>query len=118
LRQITIEFNDRFVVRQFMLASVIWGAVGMLVGVPHRRHRSSTSGSSTSTRPGSRSAGCARCTPTPSSSRFVGNMMFAGIYYSTQRLVKARLASDFLSRSISGAGSSSSSARRSRCRSA
>ena len=27
----------------------------------------------------------------------VGNMMFAGIYYSTQRLVKARLASDFLS---------------------
>ncbi|MGF1678428.1 MAG: cytochrome-c oxidase, cbb3-type subunit I [Candidatus Methylacidiphilales bacterium] len=28
---------------------------------------------------------------------FVGNMMFAGIYHSTQRLVKARLASDFLS---------------------
>jgi cytochrome c oxidase cbb3-type subunit I/II len=29
---------------------------------------------------------------------FVGNMMFAGIYYSTQRLCKARMASDFLSR--------------------
>ncbi len=28
---------------------------------------------------------------------FVGNMMFAGIYYSTQRLLKARMASDFLS---------------------
>ena len=28
---------------------------------------------------------------------FVGNMAFAGIYYSTQRLVKARLASDLLS---------------------
>jgi cytochrome c oxidase cbb3-type subunit I/II len=28
---------------------------------------------------------------------FVGNMMFAGIYYSTQRLLKTRLASDFLS---------------------
>ncbi len=27
----------------------------------------------------------------------VGNMMFAGVYYSTQRLVKARLASNFLS---------------------
>jgi cytochrome c oxidase cbb3-type subunit I/II len=27
---------------------------------------------------------------------FVGNMLFAGIYYSTQRLVKARLASDIL----------------------
>jgi cytochrome c oxidase cbb3-type subunit I/II len=29
---------------------------------------------------------------------FVGNMMFAGVYYSTQRLVKARLASDFLAK--------------------
>ena len=28
---------------------------------------------------------------------FVGNMIFAGIYHSTQRLVRARLASDFLS---------------------
>src|SRR5690606_1168906 len=28
---------------------------------------------------------------------FVGNMMFAGIYYSLQRLTKQRLASDFLS---------------------
>lgn len=29
---------------------------------------------------------------------FVGNMMFAGIYYSVQRLCKTRMASDFLSR--------------------
>jgi len=29
---------------------------------------------------------------------FVGNMMFAGIYYSTQRLLKTRMASDLLSR--------------------
>ncbi|MBF5045692.1 cytochrome-c oxidase, cbb3-type subunit I [Aggregicoccus sp. 17bor-14] len=29
---------------------------------------------------------------------FVGNMMFAGVYYSTQRLLKARMASDLLSR--------------------
>ena len=29
---------------------------------------------------------------------FVGNMMFAGIYYSTQRLVKARLPSDLLAK--------------------
>ena len=28
----TIEFNDK-VVRQFMWASIIWGIVGMLVGV-------------------------------------------------------------------------------------
>src|SRR2546423_12709324 len=31
-RRITIEFNDR-IVRQFVLATVIWGAVGMLVGL-------------------------------------------------------------------------------------
>ena len=31
-RNITIEYNDK-VVRQFMFASIIWGAVGMLVGV-------------------------------------------------------------------------------------
>ena len=31
-QKITIEYNDR-VVRQFLLATVIWGAVGMLVGV-------------------------------------------------------------------------------------
>jgi cytochrome c oxidase cbb3-type subunit I/II len=29
---------------------------------------------------------------------FVGNMMFAGVYYSTQRLLKARMASDLLTR--------------------
>ena len=50
---------------------------------------------------------------------FVGNMMFAGIYYSTQRLLKARMASDAaLEASTSGAGRRSSSPRRSRCRSA
>ena len=46
-------------------------------------------------------------------------MMFAGIYYSTQRLLKARLASrPALAASTSGAGRRSSSPPRSRCRSA
>jgi cytochrome c oxidase cbb3-type subunit I/II len=31
-RKTTIEYNDR-VVRQFMLAAILWGVVGMLVGV-------------------------------------------------------------------------------------
>ncbi len=48
---------------------------------------------------------------------FVGNMIFAGIYYSTQRLLKTRLASDLLGRSTSGAGRPSSSSPRSRSRS-
>ena len=31
-QKVTIQFNDK-IVRQFMLASIIWGVVGMLVGV-------------------------------------------------------------------------------------
>ena len=93
-QKITIEFNDQ-VVRQFLLASVIWGAVGMAVGTLVAAQLNYwqvnfnlpwlTFG---------------RLRPLHTNAvifAFVGNMMFAGIYYSTQRLVKARLASDFLS---------------------
>ncbi len=94
-QKVTITYNDR-IVRQFLLASVIWGAVGMLVGVLVASQLNFwrlnfnlpwlTFG---------------RLRPLHTNAvifAFVGNMMFAGIYYSTQRLVKARLASDFLSR--------------------
>ncbi len=93
-QKITIEFNDK-VVRQFMLASIIWGAVGMLVGIliatqlNYWQANFSTSFLS-----------FGRLRPLHTNAvifAFVGNMMFAGVYYSTQRLVKARLASDFLS---------------------
>ncbi len=93
-RTVTIHYNDK-VVRQFLLASVLWGAVGMLVGVLIASQLNAwranfnlpwlTFG---------------RLRPLHTNAvifAFVGNMMFAGIYYSTQRLVKARLASDFLS---------------------
>jgi cytochrome c oxidase cbb3-type subunit I/II len=93
-RKVTLEFNDK-IVRQFLLASVIWGAVGMLVGVFVASQLNYwrlnfnlpwlTFG---------------RLRPLHTNAvifAFVGNMMFAGVYYSTQRLVKARLASDFLS---------------------
>jgi cytochrome c oxidase cbb3-type subunit I/II len=93
-RKITLEFSDK-TVRQFLLASVIWGAVGMLVGVLIASQLNFwrlnfnlpwlTFG---------------RLRPLHTNAvifALVGNMMFAGIYYSTQRLVKARLASDFLS---------------------
>ena len=93
-QKITIKFNDK-VVRQFLLASVIWGAVGMVVGTLVAAQLNYwqvnfnlpwlTFG---------------RLRPLHTNAvifAFVGNMMFAGIYYSTQRLVKARLASDFLS---------------------
>ncbi|MDX2022569.1 MAG: cytochrome-c oxidase, cbb3-type subunit I [Deltaproteobacteria bacterium] len=91
----TIEYNDK-VVRQFIFASVVFGIVGMLVGVlaavqltwwqanfqiPYLTF--------------------SRIRPLHTNAvifAFVGNMMFAGVYYSTQRLLKARMASEVLSR--------------------
>ena len=87
-----IEYNDS-VSRWFVFASVIWGIVGMLVGAlaalqmawwpanidPHLAF--------------------GRIRPLHTNAvifAFVGNMVFAGIYYSTQRLVRARLPSDIL----------------------
>jgi cytochrome c oxidase cbb3-type subunit I/II len=92
--KITIEFNDK-VVRQFLLATVLWAVVAMLVGVLIAAQLNfwqlnfNTPWLTWS-----------RLRPLHTNAAifaFVGNMMFAGIYYSTQRLVKARLASDFLS---------------------
>jgi cytochrome c oxidase cbb3-type subunit I/II len=93
-QKITVEFNDK-IVRQFLLATVVWAAVAMLVGVLIAAQLNfwqlnfNTSWLTWS-----------RLRPLHTNAAifaFVGNMMFAGIYYSTQRLVKARLASDFLS---------------------
>ncbi|MBL9118028.1 MAG: cytochrome-c oxidase, cbb3-type subunit I [Verrucomicrobiaceae bacterium] len=91
--QTTITYNDR-VVRQFLLASVVFGVVAMLVGVLiatqlnfHQLNAAEW-------------LAFGRLRPLHTNAAifaFVGNMMFAGIYYSTQRLCKARLASDFLS---------------------
>jgi cytochrome c oxidase cbb3-type subunit I/II len=92
--KLTIEFNDK-VVRQFMLASILWGIVGMLVGV-----LIATQLNFWQVNFGLSLTSFGRLRPLHTNAvifAFVGNMMFAGIYYSTQRLVKARLASDFLS---------------------
>jgi cytochrome c oxidase cbb3-type subunit I/II len=92
--KITIEFNDR-VVRQFLVATIVWGIVGLLAGVfiaSQLNFWQLNFGTSWLT--------FGRLRPLHTNAAifaFVGNMMFAGIYYSTQRLVKARLASDFLS---------------------
>ncbi len=88
-----IVYNDK-VVRQFIWASVLFGIVGMLVGIvialqlafwPANLPPYLTFG---------------RLRPLHTNAvifAFVGNMLFAGVYYSTQRLAKARLASDILS---------------------
>jgi len=90
----TIEFNDK-VVRQFILASIIFGVVGMLVGVLIATQLNFWQANF-----GLSFTSFGRLRPLHTNAvifAFVGNMMFAGVYYSTQRLVKARLASDFLS---------------------
>jgi cytochrome c oxidase cbb3-type subunit I/II len=93
-QKITIEFNDK-VVRQFMLAAILWGAVGMLVGVLIATQLNYWQANF-----GLQWLSFGRLRPLHTNAvifAFVGNMMFAGVYYSMQRLVKARLASDFLS---------------------
>ncbi|MFN7670211.1 MAG: cytochrome-c oxidase, cbb3-type subunit I [Planctomycetota bacterium] len=87
---------DDAVVRGFVWASVAWGAIGLLVGLiialqlsfPQLNFETSflTFG---------------RLRPLHTNAvifALVGNMMFAGVYYSTQRLLKTRMASDLLSR--------------------
>jgi cytochrome c oxidase cbb3-type subunit I/II len=90
-----IEYDDT-VVRRFIAASMVFGIVGMLVGlvvacqlawpalnfgVPYLTF--------------------SRLRPLHTNAvifAFVGNMLFAGVYYSSQRLLKTRMASDTLSR--------------------
>ncbi|MCC6619813.1 MAG: cytochrome-c oxidase, cbb3-type subunit I [Deltaproteobacteria bacterium] len=91
----TFRYDNR-TVRDFSIATVVWGIVGMLVGLiaaiqlflPAANLETSflTFG---------------RIRPLHTNAvifAFVGNGMFAGIYYSLQRLCKARMFSDLLSR--------------------
>jgi len=89
-----IEYDDTSV-RRFIAASVIFGAVGMLVGLLIACQLAwwkLNFGVSFLT--------YSRLRPLHTNAvifAFVGNMMFAGVYYSTQRLLKTRMASDLLS---------------------
>ncbi len=92
-RQERIVYNDA-IARRFIAASVIFALVAMLVGalaaLQLAWHPANAASFLT----------FGRLRPLHTNAAifaFVGNMMFAGVYYSTQRLVKARLASDTLS---------------------
>jgi cytochrome c oxidase cbb3-type subunit I/II len=90
--EIEVTYDDVLPIR-FVFASVLWGIVGMLVGAvialqlawwPANIHPYLSFG---------------RLRPLHTNAvifAFVGNMVFAGIYHSTQRLLKTRLASDLL----------------------
>jgi cytochrome c oxidase cbb3-type subunit I/II len=88
-------YYDNKIVRAFAYATVIWGVVGMLVGLLIALQlifpalNFSTSWLS-----------FGRLRPLHTNAvifAFVGNGIFMGVYYSLQRLLKTRMASDFLS---------------------
>ncbi len=89
-----IVYND-WISRWFVGASVVWGLVGMLVGALVALQLAFWQANL----PPLLTFG--RLRPLHTNAvifAFVGNMAFAGIYYSTQRLVKARLPSDLLAK--------------------
>ncbi|HHG86305.1 MAG TPA: cytochrome C oxidase Cbb3, partial [Bacteroidetes bacterium] len=88
-------YYDNKIVRNFGYATVIWGVIGMLVGlivaiqlaVPDFLHTEFTT--------------FGRIRPLHTNAvifAFVGNAIFMGAYYSLQRLLKARMFSDALSK--------------------
>ncbi len=92
LRQVVY---DDGVCRAFVLVTVIWGAVALLLGVLVASQLSHWQMNL-----GVEWLSFGRLRPLHTNAAifaFVGNMMFAGVYYSMQRLLKTRMASDLLS---------------------
>jgi cytochrome c oxidase cbb3-type subunit I/II len=89
-------YYDNKIVRNFIYASIVFGVVGMLVGLLLAfmfLFPNITSGVSF--------LSFGRLRPLHTNAvifAFVGNAMFAGVYYSMQRLLKARMFSDLLSK--------------------
>ncbi|MFK7920609.1 MAG: cbb3-type cytochrome c oxidase subunit I, partial [Bacteroidia bacterium] len=97
-RQVETFYYDNAIVRNFAVASVIWGLAGMLVGLivsfqlvlPNFFLWDEISFMS-----------FGRLRPLHTNAvifAFVGNGIFMGVYYSLQRLTKARMYSDLLSK--------------------
>src|SRR4051794_36761202 len=93
-RTTTIRYDDH-ITQRFMVASIGWGLVGLLLGLVIALQLAFWQANV------SRYFSFGRLRPLHTNAvifAFVGNMIFAGVYYSTQRLLKTRLASDLLSR--------------------
>ncbi len=91
----TFSYDDQ-IVRWFVIATVIWGAVAMLLGVTIAFQLANPAFNF-----GLPWTTFGRLRPLHTNAAifaFCGNAIFAGIYYSHQRLLKARLYNDFLSR--------------------
>jgi cytochrome c oxidase cbb3-type subunit I/II len=92
--QITIHYDNK-IVRNFAWASVIWGLVGMLVGLTIALQLVWPE-----VNMGNQYTTYGRIRPLHTNAvifAFVGNAIFMGVYYSLQRLLKTRMWSDTLS---------------------
>jgi len=89
-----VNYDDA-IARKFVIATVVWGAVGMLVGVLIALQLAWWPANFAPW------ASFGRLRPLHTNAvifAFAGNAIFAGVYYSTQRLCKVRMYSDALSK--------------------
>ncbi|MCA9649843.1 MAG: cbb3-type cytochrome c oxidase subunit I, partial [Myxococcales bacterium] len=94
IKTVTVTYDDA-ITRKFALATVVWGVVGMLAGLWLALELADVGFNV------SQHLAFGRLRPLHTNAvifAFVGNAIFAGVYYSTQRLLKTRMASDLLSK--------------------
>ena len=91
------KFNyDNAIVKNFIWATIIWGAVALVVGILAALQMAFPIFNL-----GIEFTSFGRVRPVHTNAvifAFIGNAMFAGVYYSLQRVLKARMFSDFLSK--------------------
>jgi cytochrome c oxidase cbb3-type subunit I/II len=89
-------YYDNKIVRNFAIATIVWGIIGMTVGLLVAMQLIKPS-----LNMGSQYTTFGRIRPLHTNAvifAFVGNAIFMGVYYSLQRLLKARMFSDALSK--------------------
>ena len=96
-RGIESFFYDNKIVRDFGIATVVWGIIGMMVGVLAAFELAKPE-----INMGTAYTTFGRIRPLHTNAvifAFVGNGIFTGVYYSLQRLCRTRMFSDVLSTS-------------------
>jgi len=89
-------YYDNKIVRNFAVATIVWGIIGMSIGL-----LIATQLFAPSMNLGNQYTTFGRIRPLHTNAvifAFVGNAIFMGVYYSLQRLLKARMFSDVLSK--------------------
>src|SRR3982750_1789578 len=88
-------YYDNKIVRNFGIATIVWGIIGMMVGLLAAMQLFKPDMNM-----GNQYTTFGRIRPLHTNAvifAFVGNAIFMGVYYSLQRLLKARMFSDILS---------------------